>query len=160
MQKIKTFLWFDDKAEEAAEFYTSIFNDSKILEKSYYGEAGPEAAGKVMTVNFQLEGQEFVALNGGPHFKFTEAISLFVDCEDQAEVDELWAKLLEGGGQESQCGWLKDKYGLSWQIIPRALLKLMSDPDPKRSQAVTRAMLTMVKIDVAELRRAYDGAGE
>ena len=160
MQKITTFLWFDDNAVEAVEFYTSIFKDSKVLRTSYYSEAGPAEPGTVMTVEFQLAGQDFVALNGGPAFTFTEAISLSVSCEDQAEVDELWSKLLEGGGSESQCGWLKDKYGLSWQIVPKGLTELMSGPDPARSAAVARALFTMVKIDIAELRRAYDGAGE
>jgi predicted 3-demethylubiquinone-9 3-methyltransferase (glyoxalase superfamily) len=165
MQKIKTFLWFDDQAEEAANFYVSVFSgrpgatsgSSKVLEITRYGEAGPGAAGTVMTVSFQLEGQELIALNGGPEFPFTEAVSLYVNCETQDEVDYLWAKLADGG-EESVCGWLKDRYGLSWQIAPTVLLELLSDPDPAKSQAVMKAMLDMKKIDAAELRRAYDAA--
>lgn len=154
VQKIKTFLWFDTQAEEAAQFYTSLFADSKILEVSRYPESSPGPAGGVMTVTFQLAGTQFVALNGGPHFKFTEAISLQVDCETQQEVDTLWAELTADGGAESQCGWLKDKYGLSWQIIPKALLRLLQDPDPARARRATQAMLQMKKIDVAALERA------
>jgi predicted 3-demethylubiquinone-9 3-methyltransferase (glyoxalase superfamily) len=152
-QKITTFLWFDDNAEEAVNFYTSIFKNSKILSMSRYGEAGPGPAGKVMTATFQLEGQEFMALNGGPLFKFTEAISLFVTCKTQEEVDELWAKL-SAGGKEGQCGWLKDKFGLSWQIIPSALGELIGDKDPKKAQRVMQTMLQMKKIDIAGLKRA------
>jgi predicted 3-demethylubiquinone-9 3-methyltransferase (glyoxalase superfamily) len=155
MQKITTFLWFDDQAEEAMNFYVSIFKNSKVLSVNRYGEAGPGAKGKVMTVTFQLEGQDFMALNGGPLFKFNEAISLFVNCETQEEVDELWDKLCQGG-QPSRCGWLKDKYGLSWQIIPSALGKMLQDPDPAKSQRVMQAMLQMSKIDIAGLKRAYD----
>jgi len=132
MQKITPFLWFDGKAEEAADFYTSIFKNSKILNVARYGEAGPGPKGTVMMATFQLEGQEFMALNGGPHYTFSPAISFFVDCETQAEVDELWEKL-SAGGAEVQCGWLKDKFGLSWQIIPRALMDLMQDKDPAKS---------------------------
>jgi predicted 3-demethylubiquinone-9 3-methyltransferase (glyoxalase superfamily) len=153
-QKITTFLWFDDNAEEAVNFYTSIFKDSKILSLSRYGEAGPGPAGKVMMVTFQLEGQEFMALSGGPLFKFTEAISLFVTCKTQEEVDYFWSRLTAGGGQESRCGWLKDKFGLSWQIIPSALGELMGDRDPKKAQRVMQAMLQMKKIDIAGLQRA------
>ena len=131
---------------------------SKVLNVARYGDAGPGAPGSVMTVEFQLEGQGFVALNGGPEFGFTEAISLFVNCESQEEVDELWEKLTADGGEESMCGWLKDKYGLSWQIVPTALNELASDPDPKKAQAVIGAMLQMRKIDVAKLRRAYEAA--
>jgi predicted 3-demethylubiquinone-9 3-methyltransferase (glyoxalase superfamily) len=156
MQKITPFLWFDDKAEEAANFYVSIFKNSKVLSVTRYGEAGPGPKGKVMTVEFQLEGQEFVALNGGPHFKFTEAISFVVNCETQEEVDEFWAKL-SAGGQESQCGWLKDKYGLSWQIVPRVLVELVQDKDPEKSQRVMKAMLQMKKIDIKTLKQAYEG---
>ncbi len=156
-QRIKTFLWFDTKAEEAANFYVSLFKDSKILSVARCGDAGPGPKGSAMTVNFQLEGQEFMALNGGPHYKFTEAISLLVDCDSQEEVDELWNKLTAGGGAESQCGWLKDRFGLSWQIIPKALFRLMGDPDPVRSGRVVQAMLQMQKIDIAALQRAYDG---
>jgi len=156
MQKITPFLWFDSQALEAVHFYTSLFKNSKINEISYYDETGGLPAGNVMAVNFTLEGQDFVALNGGPHFKFTEAISLFVDCEDQAEVDRLWEALLEGG-EPQQCGWLKDRYGLSWQIIPSVLIKLMNDPDPVKAARVRKAMLSMVKIDIESLRKAYAG---
>jgi predicted 3-demethylubiquinone-9 3-methyltransferase (glyoxalase superfamily) len=165
MQKIRTFLWFDDEAEEAANFYISVFEgrpgasprSSKILEVLRYGEAGPGKAGTVMTVAFQLEGQEFMALNGGPDYTFTEAVSLFVNCESQEEVDELWSKLSEGG-EEGPCGWLKDRYGLSWQIVPTVLTELQADSDPAKSQAVIRAMLQMGKIDIQGLRRAYEAA--
>jgi len=153
-QKIATFLWFDANAEEAAKRYVSIFKNSKILSVTRYGDAGPGPKGSVMTVNFQLEGQEFIALNGGPHFKFTEAISLLVNCDTQREVDELWSKL-SAGGEESQCGWLKDKYGLSWQIIPTALFELMQDRDPGKSKRVMEAMLQMKKIDIGLLEKAY-----
>jgi predicted 3-demethylubiquinone-9 3-methyltransferase (glyoxalase superfamily) len=155
MQKIVTFLWFDHQAEEAANFYTSLFKNSKIEAVSRYGEAGPGPKGTAMSVGFQLEGQKFIALNGGPLFKFTEAISLLVNCETQQEVDELWEKLSEGG-EKSRCGWLKDKYGLSWQIIPTALQKLLGDPDPKKSGQVMKAMLQMDKIDIPTLQRAYE----
>lgn len=158
MQKITTFLWFDDQAEEAINFYTSIFPDSRIVEVSRYPEGAPGTAGKLLTATFELHGQQFMALNGGPQFQFTEAVSLFVSCETQAEVDSLWEKLLADGGEEQMCGWLKDKYGLSWQIIPNALGELMSDPDPVKAQSVMQAMLQMRKIDVAELRRAYESA--
>jgi predicted 3-demethylubiquinone-9 3-methyltransferase (glyoxalase superfamily) len=147
-------LWFDANAEEAANHYVSIFKNSKILSVTRYGDAGPGPKGSVMTVNFQLEGQEFIALNGGPHFKFTEAISLLVNCDTQREVDELWSKL-SAGGEESQCGWLKDKYGLSWQIIPTALFELMLDRDPGKSKRVMEAMLQMKKIDIGLLEKAY-----
>jgi predicted 3-demethylubiquinone-9 3-methyltransferase (glyoxalase superfamily) len=153
MQKISPFLWFDNQAEEAAKFYTSIFKNSKIGTISRYGEAGPGPKGAAMLVTFELEGQRFTALNGGPQFKFTPAISLFVDCETQAEVDELWEKL-SAGGQKSRCGWLQDKYGLSWQIIPGALGKLLGDPDPRRSSRAMKAMLQMDKIDIAALEQA------
>ena len=156
MQKITPFLWFDNQAEEAANFYVSIFKNSKILGVSHFGEAGPGPAGTVLTVTFQLDGQEFTALNGGPHFTFTEAISFFVNCETQQEVDELWAKLT-AGGEESMCGWLKDKYGLSWQIVPKALMELMQDEDPVKARRVTEAMLQMRKIDIAKLQQAYEG---
>lgn len=156
MSKIKPCLWFDNQAEEAANFYVSIFPDSKIAELSRYGEAGPGPAGSVMVVNFELSGQEFMALNGGPAFKFSEAISMYVDCKTQDELDLLWEKLLEGG-QPHQCGWLKDKYGLSWQIVPSALGELMSDPDPDKSKRVMESMLQMVKLDIGELQRAYQG---
>jgi len=155
MQKIIPFLWFDDNAEEAIQFYTSIFKNSKIGRITRYGEAGPGPKGTVMTATFQLEGQEFMALNGGPHFKFTEAISLFVNCETQQELDELWEKL-SAGGEKGRCGWLKDKYGLSWQIIPKVLGELLADKDPKKSQRVMKAMLQMDKIDVNGLKQAYE----
>lgn len=150
MQKIVPYLWFDNQAEEAADFYTSLFNDSKIGSVS----RGPN--GEVMIVTFQLNGQEFMALNGGPRFTFTEAISFYVNCETQAEVDELWARLAADGGEESQCGWLKDKYGLSWQIIPTILGNLMQDEDEAKAHRVMQALLQMKKIEIAELLRAYE----
>ena len=155
-QKITTFLWFDDNAEEAMNFYVSIFKNSKILGVSRYGDAGPGPKGTVMTGSFELEGQQFIALNGGPHFKFTEAISLFVNCDTQEEVDYFWNKLTAGGGTPSQCGWLKDKFGLSWQIIPSILGELMSDKDPTRSKRVMEAMLQMSKLDIGKLKQAFD----
>ncbi len=151
MQKIVPYLWFNDQAEEAMHYYISIFSNSRVLNTM------PGPNGKVMAVSFVLDGQEIHALNGGPHFKFSEAISLFVNCETQAEVDELWGKLTEGG-EESMCGWLKDKYGLSWQIIPKALGELMGDPDPVKAGRVMQAMLKMHKIDVKALQAAYDQA--
>jgi predicted 3-demethylubiquinone-9 3-methyltransferase (glyoxalase superfamily) len=155
MQKISPFLWFDGNAEEAAAFYTAIFKNSKILKIARYGEAGPGPAGSVMIVNFQIEGQEFIALNGGPQFKFTEAISFCINCQTQEEVDYFWNKLTADGGQEVQCGWLKDKYGLSWQVTPTILGELMSDKDTKKAQRVMQAMLQMKKIDIAALKNAY-----
>jgi len=154
MQKITPFLWFDDQAEEAANFYVSIFGNSKIVGVARYGEAGPGPKGSVMTVTFQLDGHEFIALNGGPQFKFTEAISFVVNCETQEEVDELWEKLSEGG-EKVECGWLKDKYGVSWQIVPTILGEMLSDPDPVRSQRVMKVMLQMKKIDINRLKKAY-----
>ena len=154
MQKISPFLWFDSNAEEAANFYVSIFKDSKILKIARYGEAGPGPAGSVMVVNFQIEGQDFTALNGGPVFKFTEAISFVISCQTQEEVDHYWNKLTADGGQESQCGWLKDKYGLSWQVTPTILGELLADKDQKKAQRVMQAMLQMKKIDTAALKRA------
>jgi predicted 3-demethylubiquinone-9 3-methyltransferase (glyoxalase superfamily) len=156
MSKITPFLWFDNQAEEAVNLYTSIFKNSKIKEVSRYGEAGPGPAGSVMVVRFELDGQEFSALNGGPEFKFTEAVSFVVNCETQAEVDMYWEKL-SAGGEESQCGWLKDKFGLSWQVVPTALSELASDPDPAKSQRVIQAMLQMRKIVIADLQRASEG---
>jgi predicted 3-demethylubiquinone-9 3-methyltransferase (glyoxalase superfamily) len=153
-QKITTFLWFDDNAEEAMNHYVSIFKNSKVLNVTRYGEAGPGPAGTVMVCNFRIEGQEFAALNGGPLFKFTEAISLVVHCDSQKEVDDLWAKLSKGGAP-GQCGWLKDKFGLSWQIVPRVMMDLLQDKDPAKSQRVMRAMMQMTKIDIAGLQRAY-----
>jgi predicted 3-demethylubiquinone-9 3-methyltransferase (glyoxalase superfamily) len=155
MQKITPFLWFDGQAEEAANFYVAIFKNSRIVKITRYGDAGPGPAGTAMTVAFQLDGLDFIALNGGPHFKFSEAISFSVDCKTQQEVDECWAKLSEGG-QEGQCGWLKDKFGLSWQIIPSALGKLLNDPDPQKSKRVMEAMLRMKKIDIQSLQKAYE----
>jgi predicted 3-demethylubiquinone-9 3-methyltransferase (glyoxalase superfamily) len=155
IQKITPFLWFDHQAEDAARFYTSVFPNSKIEAVARYGEAGPGPAGSVMTVGFELDGQKFTALNGGPHFKFTEAISFVVNCETQQEVDEYWAKLTEGG-QEVQCGWLKDKYGLSWQIVPAVMVEMIKDKDAARSQRVVKAMMQMKKLDIARLQEAYD----
>lgn len=156
MRKITPFLWFDDKAEEAAKFYTSIFKNSKLVSVQRRQGKTPGSDSPVMGVTFELEGQRFMALNGGPHFHFTPAISLFVDCKDQAEVDGLWAKLT-AGGEASRCGWLKDKYGLSWQIIPKALGEMLQDKDAVRAGRVMQAMLGMDKIDVQGLQRAYDG---
>jgi predicted 3-demethylubiquinone-9 3-methyltransferase (glyoxalase superfamily) len=156
MQKIVTNLWFDTEAEEAAEFYASVFDDSRIVSKSHYTEAGPREAGMVLTVEFELQGQRFVGINGGPEFKFDEAISLQVNCTDQDEVDYFWEKLIDGGS-ESQCGWLKDRYGLSWQIVPAGMEELFSDPDPSRAERAMRAMFGMRKLDVEALRRAADG---
>jgi predicted 3-demethylubiquinone-9 3-methyltransferase (glyoxalase superfamily) len=155
MQKIRPFLWFNDNAEEAVNFYVATFKNSKVLSMNRYGDAGPGPKGSVMSATFVLEGQEFFALNGGPKYKFTPAISLFVNCETQAEVDDLWAKLT-AGGREDACGWLTDKFGLSWQIIPSALMRLMGDKDPKKAAKVMQAMLKMVKIDIAALQKAYD----
>ena len=157
MQKITPYLWFNDNAEEAVNFYISIFRNSKLLSISRYGEGGPGPAGKVMAATFQLEGQEFIALNGGPEFKFNEAISFFVNCETQKEVDDLWDKL-SAGGEKGQCGWLKDRFGVSWQIVPTALGQMLGDKDPQKSQNVIQAMLQMTKIDIGELRRAYEQA--
>jgi predicted 3-demethylubiquinone-9 3-methyltransferase (glyoxalase superfamily) len=155
MQKIVTSLWFDDQAEEAAKFYCSIFPNSKITQVSRYGSAGPRPEGMVMAVDFELDGQGFNALNGGPDFRFTEATSLLVNCQTQDEVAELWEKL-GAGGEHGPCGWLKDRYGLSWQVVPVALGEMLSDPDPAKSQRVMAAMLKMGKLDEVELRRAYE----
>ena len=157
VQLITPFLWFDSQAEEAAAFYTSIFPNSKIVKVARYGESGPGPAGSAMTVEFQLHGQPFVGLNGGPVFKFTEAISFVVNCETQQEVDTYWEKL-SAGGSEVQCGWLKDKFGLSWQIVPTLLTKLVNDPDPKKAGRVMKAMMKMIKLDVRALQQAYDNA--
>jgi len=156
VQKITPFLWFDNQAEEAAEFYTSLFENSKILEVSHYGETGPGTPGTVMTVSFELDGQRLTALNGGPEFKFTEAISFLINCQTQEEVDELWEKLSDGG-EKGPCGWLKDKYGLSWQVVPTVLFELLGDPDQEKSQRVMQAMLQMSKIEIEPLRRAHAG---
>ncbi len=155
MQKITPFLWFDGKAEEAMNFYTSIFKNSKVVGIMRYGEAGPGPKGTVMSVTFQLDGQEFTALNGGPMFTFSPAISFFVNCETQEEVDELWEKLSEGG-EKQRCGWLKDKYGVSWQIVPTVLGEMLQDKDPEKSKRVMSAMLQMNKIDIKSLKQAYE----
>lgn len=156
MQKITPFLWFNDNAEAAINFYVSLFNDSKMISVSRYPEGSPGKPGTIMSATFQLEGQQFMALNGGPQYQFTEAISLFVNCTTQKEVDTLWAKLTEGG-EEGPCGWLKDKFGLSWQIIPTVLGELLGDPDPAKAQRAMQAMLQMKKIDIAALQRAHAG---
>jgi len=165
-QKIETFLWYEHEAEEAATLYVDLFKtrpgtpvgESAVLNVARYGEAGPGEPGTAMTANFALDGQTFVALNGGPEFRFNESISLFVHCESQEEVDHFWNGLIADGGEESQCGWLKDRFGVSWQIIPDRLMELLGDPDPGRSQRAMQAMLKMQKIDVAELERAADAA--
>jgi predicted 3-demethylubiquinone-9 3-methyltransferase (glyoxalase superfamily) len=157
MQTITTFLWFDKQAEEAAKFYCSVFKNSKILGITRHLEGGGVAKGEVLTVQFRLGDQEYVALNGGPQFKFTEAISLMIHCKDQKEVDYYWEKLLAGGGQESACGWLKDKYGLSWQVTPTVLLEMISDKDRKKAQRAFNAMMQMGKIEIRKLQEAYDG---
>jgi predicted 3-demethylubiquinone-9 3-methyltransferase (glyoxalase superfamily) len=161
MQKITPFLWFDGQAEEAVKFYTSVFKNSRVGKIARYGEAGEKASGRpkgsVMTIAFRLAGQDFVALNGGPHFKFTEAVSFVVHCKTQREVDYFWKKL-SAGGKEVQCGWLKDKFGLSWQIVPAVLGKLLSDRDPAKSQRVMQALLQMVKLDIKRLKQAYERA--
>lgn len=156
MQKITPWLWFDGQAEEAANYYTSVFKNSRILDLQRYGEAGPLPAGTVMTARFELEGQEFVALNGGPQFTFNEAISFQVSCQTQDEVDELWDRLSDGG-EQGPCGWLKDRYGVSWQIVPTALYELLNAPDPERSNRVMKAMLGMSKIEISGLKAAYEG---
>ena len=157
MPRITPNLWFDTESVEAAEFYVSVFPNSEIRNVSYYGEAGPRPAGTVLTVDFVLDGQEYTAINGGPEFTFDEAISLLINCADQDEVDYYWTKLSEGG-EEGPCGWLKDRFGLSWQVVPAALGELASDPDPAKSQAVIKAMLGMRKLVVADLQAAYDAA--
>ena len=154
MDKITPCLWFDTQAEEAANFYTSVFKNSRILEVTHYGEAGPRPAGMVLTVSFELEGRPFVALNGGPEFTFDEAISFQVDCQTQEEVDEFWSTLTADGGQEGPCGWLKDKFGVSWQIVPVRLTELLTDPDSGRAQRAMRAMMEMQKIDIAAIEQA------
>jgi predicted 3-demethylubiquinone-9 3-methyltransferase (glyoxalase superfamily) len=156
--KISTWLWFDTEGEEAAEFYCSLFPDSKITGIQRYGEAGPREAGTAMVVTFQLDGRPYAALNGGPQFPFTEAVSLSVECEDQEEVDRYWEAFVGGGGQESDCGWCKDRFGFNWQIVPKRLEELLGDPDPERAQRAMRAMLQMKKIDVAALEAAADAA--
>ncbi len=155
-QKIAPFLWFDNQAEEATNFYVSIFKNSEILGLTRYGEAGPGQEGTVMVADFKLDGQHFIALNGGPHFKFTEAISFQIDCLTQEEVDYYWDSLLAGGGEPSQCGWLKDKFGLSWQVVPRRLSELLGDSDPEKANRVMQAMLQMVRIEIPKLEAAYN----
>ncbi|MDQ5863034.1 MAG: VOC family protein [Actinomycetota bacterium] len=156
MQKISTCLWFENQAEEAAEFYVSVFGDSRILDVSRFGEGGPGQAGQVITVEFEIEGRKFMALNGGASANFTEAVSFVVDCSDQEEVDRYWSALTDGGA-ESQCGWLKDRYGVSWQIVPSVLGSLIGGPDPEGAQRAMQAMLGMQKLDIAALQTAYDG---
>jgi predicted 3-demethylubiquinone-9 3-methyltransferase (glyoxalase superfamily) len=156
MPQITPFLWFDHQAEEAANFYVSVFKNSQIGAITRYGDAGPGPKGSVMTIDFELDGQRFIALNGGPHFKFTEAISFSIECHTQDEVDHYWSKLT-AGGQEVQCGWVKDKYGLSWQVNPIALGRMLSDPDPQKAKRAMEAMLKMKKIVIADLERAYNG---
>ena len=155
-QKITTFLWFDDDAEAAIELYTSLFPDSKVLSRTHWGDGGPVPKGTLMSATFQLAGQQFMALNGGPMYHFNEATSLFVDCADQAEIDRLWQRLTADGGQESRCGWLKDKFGLSWQVAPRGLLEMLQDEDTARADRVMQAMRQMIKLDIATLQRAYE----
>ncbi len=156
MQKITPFLWFDNQAEEAVNFYVSVFKNSKVGTIARYGDSGPGPKGSVMTIAFELDGQNFTALNGGPHFKFTEAMSLVVNCADQEEVDYFWEKLTADGGQEVQCGWLKDKYGLSWQVVPKILPELVQSGDPKKSERVMKALMQMKKLDVAKLKEAAE----
>jgi predicted 3-demethylubiquinone-9 3-methyltransferase (glyoxalase superfamily) len=156
-QKITPNLWFDTEAEQAADFYTSVFKDSRIINKTHYTEAAPRKAGMVMTVEWELNGQRFLGINGGTQFKFDEAVSFAIDCEDQDEVDYYWEKLIEGGGSPGQCGWLKDKFGLSWQVVPTGWDEVFADADPKRAERAMKAMLQMTKLDIAELRRAADG---
>ena len=155
-QKITTCLWFDNQAEEAAAFYSSIFKDSKVKDVVRYGDAGPGPKGEVMLVTFELDGREFMGLNGGPIFKFTEAVSLVVHCEDQAEIDYFWDKLTADGGKESQCGWVKDKFGLSWQVVPKIIGELMTG-DPERANRVMQAVMPMKKLDLQKMKDAYDG---
>jgi predicted 3-demethylubiquinone-9 3-methyltransferase (glyoxalase superfamily) len=159
MQKIITFLWFDQQAEEAAKFYCSVFKNSKILSVSHYGAGAPMPAGTVLTVAFQINGHEFTALNGGPQYHFTEAVSLAVMCDSQEEIDHYWQALTANGGEPGPCGWLKDKYGLSWQVVPSKLEKLLTDPNPAKSSAVMQAMMPMQKLDIATLQRAHDSVG-
>jgi predicted 3-demethylubiquinone-9 3-methyltransferase (glyoxalase superfamily) len=157
MPKISPFLWFNNQAEEAANFYVSVFKNSKINHVSRYGEAGPGPKGSAMVVDFELDGQKVLALNGGPHFKLSEAFSFSVECDSQQEGDYFWTKLMEGGGEPQPCGWLKDRYGLSWQVNPKILGQLLSDPDPQKSKRVMEAMLQMKKIVIADLQKAYEG---
>jgi len=158
MQKITPFLWFDSQAEEAAKYYVSVFREGRILQVARFGDAGPGPKGAVMTVSFELYGQQFTALNGGPQFPFTEAISLVVSCPSQEEIDRLWDTLARDGGRPGACGWIKDKYGLSWQITPPVLIEMITNPDGVKSQRAMRAMMKMGKLDIATLKSAYDGA--
>ncbi len=155
-QRITPNLWFDTEAEEAAGFYTSVFRNSRIVGVTHYTEAGPREAGMVMTVEFELDGQRFVGINGGPQFKFDEAVSFQINCESQNEVDYYWEKLIEGGGEEGPCGWLKDRFGLSWQVTPNGMSEMLNDADPERARRAMEAMLQMKKLDIEELRRAAD----
>ena len=157
MPKITPFLWFDHQAEEAAAFYVSVFPNSRILHVARYGPGGRGVEGQAMTVTFELDGTIFIALNGGPYFQFSEAVSFSIACEDQAEVDRYWEALTAGGGAPSQCGWLKDRFGLSWQVVPRVMGELIGDPDPEKARRATEAMLQMTKLDIAALRRAHAG---
>jgi len=157
MQKITPFLWFDHQAEEAANFYVSVFGNAKILRTVRYGEEGPGPKGTIMTIEFRIEGQEFVALNGGPAFTFSQATSFVVNCTSQVEIDRLWEKLTEGG-EPQPCGWLKDRYGVTWQIVPAVLADMLNDPDPKKAGRVMKAMLAMGRIEIKPLQKAYDGA--
>jgi two-component system sensor histidine kinase QseC len=157
MQKISTCLWFDGQAEDAMNFYMSIFKNGKVANVMRYGETGPGPKGSVLAVTFELEGQEFIALNGGPHYQFTPAISMFVKCQTQVEVDHYWEKLLAGGGKPMQCGWLTDRYGVSWQIVPTALGEMLQDKDAAKAQRAMQAMMQMVKLDIATLKKAFDG---
>jgi predicted 3-demethylubiquinone-9 3-methyltransferase (glyoxalase superfamily) len=157
MPKITPFLWYDDQAEEAAALYVSVFPNSRITNVARYGPAGPGQEGKAMTVSFELDGEAFIALNGGPYYRFTEAVSFSVSCRDQEEVDRYWEALTAGGGEPGRCGWLKDRFGLSWQIVPEALPELIGGPDPEKSRRATEAMLKMARLDIAGLRRARDG---
>ncbi|MBA3960594.1 MAG: VOC family protein [Chthoniobacterales bacterium] len=157
MQKITPFLWFDDQAEEAVKFYGSVFKNTKVTATTYYGEEGPGEKGSVMTIAFELDGNPFVALNGGPAFKFTEAVSFAVECATQEEVDYYWEKLQAGGGKELECGWLKDKYGLCWQVVPTVLWQMLAEKDPAKFHRAMQAMMQMTKFDIARLQQAYDG---
>jgi predicted 3-demethylubiquinone-9 3-methyltransferase (glyoxalase superfamily) len=159
MKKITPFLWFDTQAEEAAKLYVSLFDDSEITDVTHYPEGSPGPAGAVMTVGFTIAGEEFTALNGGPQFRFTEAVSFVVHCKDQDEVDHFWSQLTEGDGEEGQCGWLKDRFGLSWQIVPDRLIELVTDPDPARAEAAMQAMLQMQKIEIKTIEDAANAAG-
>lgn len=158
MQKIVPCLWFDRNGEDALKFYTAIFPNSRVTDKLLWGDTNPALKGLLLTATFELEGQEFMVINGGPQYKFTPAISMYLKCETQAEVDNYWSKLLEGGGQPVQCGWLTDRYGVSWQIVPDGLIQMFQDKDPAKAARAMQAMMTMVKLDIAAVRKAYDGA--